>query len=228
MDHEKDIQDGRTTLLERLEDFRIAQTYIMTTLPRDLVTSEVHNSAQPETQKLLLPSDLSVAERNQLQLHELSRAECNFRVGGAHDALADLRKCVKSAGVLLSRKQKNCRGQDQNTQAKSMIDNTYVFRDSHIATYNAHRKALESLGYSSTTSPDAGPLYQFPELSINDTYRKPTEKRRTPGDSHGVDGRLWRLGAQASTSRAAVAKADYDSGSDDSGQGISLLSPCLL
>lgn len=222
VDHEKDIQHGRTTILTLLEDFRIAQSLIMNTLPRERVILQVQNSSKPEEQKLLLPSDFSPREQDEMQLQALSREERNFRVGGAHDALADIRNCIKSVGALLSRKQKQSRGQEQNTQAKLAIDNANAFRDAHMATYNAHRKALQALGYF-TLAPDSETLYDFPELSIKDTYRKPTEKRRTPGDSHGVDGRLWGSG-QPSTSRSLPPQGEYASDSDDSDEGTASFS----
>ncbi|KAJ3748192.1 hypothetical protein EV360DRAFT_76305 [Lentinula raphanica] len=51
--------------------------------------------------------------------------------------------------------------------------------------YNLFRQTLNAL--------DSLDDVKWPSMTVRDTFRKPTEKRRSPGDSRVMDGSLWKM-----------------------------------
>lgn len=84
-------------------------------------------------------------------------------------------------------KTKQSRGQEANTRSKEQADTAHAKLDDHISRYMAARQAMISLGSLSVDDPES----PFPPLSVEDTYRKPTDIKRRLGDSRRTDGTAW-------------------------------------
>ncbi|KAJ7710763.1 hypothetical protein B0H17DRAFT_859068, partial [Mycena rosella] len=126
-----------------------------------------------EEERLFLPSDLTPAERIELQLGKLGTEEARWREGQAFDALRAIRSIVKTIRTLRDRKEKNDRKQKENSRAGDQISDAVRRRDFRMTTYEAARQAMIPLE-SLTPGPDSA----FPPLSVADTFMKSVVKKR--------------------------------------------------
>lgn len=82
---------------------------------------DVVDVAEPEKEKLLVPSEFSDAKRRSLGIHELARVEYSLREGQAHDALDKLRLAIQTFNYNMKFKLDNVRGQHPNTRAQQFL-----------------------------------------------------------------------------------------------------------
>ncbi|KAJ3841846.1 hypothetical protein F5878DRAFT_702525 [Lentinula raphanica] len=176
------LRSNRTTLTTRIAKWRKLQAqYMPSTAPylAQQVSKEVENKS------LLLPSDFTASERLRHHLVGLATKQAQMLEIALGDLVQMLQTTVKTLSAAYERKHKHARGQDANTRANEGIRTIESKRNNLVSEYRLFRLQLQALDSLDTA--------KWPTLSIQDTYRKPTEKRRSPGDSRMMDGTLWRM-----------------------------------
>ena len=141
------------------------------------------SAAEPEDQRLFLPSDFSASDRQKFRLLGLASRHAQMLELALGDIINSLQTTVKTLTAAYERKIKHARGQDANTRSNQEIRNIEAKRSTFIVDYALFRDALDVL--------DALDKEKWPTLSEQDTFRKATERRRSPGDSRVVEGNLW-------------------------------------
>lgn len=149
-----------------------------------------------EDVQLLLPSDFMPAEHKEHDLNSLAKEEGSLREGQVIDLVASLRRIVKKLDFARTRKKSEDRGQEANTRSTSAIKKIEADRDALISSYAAARMAMESL-----PSVD---LSHFPELSLEDTFRKSTVAGRKVGASRVFDGEAPGASSSSITADPAI------------------------
>ena len=146
-------------------------------------------SLQPGTDEvereiLYLPSDFPSAAQVTLGLTSVGEYQRRLLEGACCDAIQRIRMMVKLHSALQQDKKKKARGQYMNTQSMKRLQKAIDAKLVAIEDYNALRRAMIALGLS-----DDDPM--FPLLSVEDTFRKSTQIKRSVGDSQRTDGLLW-------------------------------------
>ncbi|KAJ3715761.1 hypothetical protein C8R42DRAFT_725564 [Lentinula raphanica] len=178
----KELQGRRTKLTTRIEKWRKLQQQYMQSIGLDRMAP---NTEIPENTPLQLPSDFSPSERQKHHLVDLGSKQAQMLEFALGDIVHLLQTTVKTLSAAYERKYKYARGQDANTRANEGIRTIENKRNMLIADYNLFRQKLDTL--------DSLDDAKWPSMTIHDTFRKPTEKRRSPGDSRVMDGSLWRM-----------------------------------
>ncbi|KAJ3776407.1 hypothetical protein FB446DRAFT_842401 [Lentinula raphanica] len=178
----KELQGRRTTLATRIVKWRKLQKQYMQSVELDQMAS---NTEDPENSPLQLPSSFSAAERREHHLVDLGSKQAQMLEFALGDLVHLLQTTVKTLSAAYERKYKYARGQDANTRANESIRAIENKRNILIADYNLFRQTLDAL--------DSLDGEKWPLMNVHDTFRKPTEKRRSPGDSRVLDGSLWRM-----------------------------------
>jgi len=185
----------RDHLRERIDDWRKLQRDLVPQIgdfvARQAVSRKVAD--YPEKEVLYLPSNFSGAQRVQYDLVTLGEHERRFHQGAAYDAIVRIRILRKSINALVSRKKTQDRGQKPNTRSAGQIRELEAACTLQISAYSAARGAMISLGLSEDDP-------QFPELTVDDTFRKPTNVKRAIGDSRRHDSSLWVGGPRPTVS----------------------------
>ena len=149
-----------------------------------------------EHEKLFLPSDFSSPMRDTLELTLLGGEEAKLREGEAFDALHLVRTAAKTVVALRDRKNKHSRGQAENTRSGTLIRNAEGQRDLHMQSYAFARHSMIALRFL-----DAEDRHSpFPPLTLEDTFMKSRQRKRTVGDSRRADGLIWHMGSITSGS----------------------------
>ncbi|EIW74480.1 hypothetical protein CONPUDRAFT_67415, partial [Coniophora puteana RWD-64-598 SS2] len=107
-----------------------------------------HSADRPEIADLFLPSNLPRPHAYPTRFYSI---EWDLRIGQAHDALARLRSSLQYGEWLYKYKDKNLRGQEQNTRQQKIIDANGAKIRMHSRTYRAAYLALVSLGHDNET-----------------------------------------------------------------------------
>lgn len=144
----------------------------------------------PEHEILFLPSDFTIQEHTKYKLEYLAQEEMCLREGEAHDALHALRSQIKYSIALLQHKnaKRNAiHGQDLNTRAGKLVQESNRKKRSHMQKYSASRAKMIALGLPTDNE-------QFPELKDGDTYMKDPSKPHKLGDGKKIEGWIWRVG----------------------------------
>jgi len=178
-----------------------------------------------ENEYLYLPSDFGEPDRHQLQLTDLAQEEAMLREGHAYECILQLRQIAKLISIFHYLRQKNNRGQRQNTRSQVKREALELTRDRLLETYNTTRKALSSLCNDNNRISE-----RFPPLTVDDLYRKPTVDKRQLGDTYRPDGRLWSLGKPSHSVIAAPSSQstiDLPSESPQARQSGRLWSPII-
>lgn len=183
---DKEIDSRRQQLETALISWRKLQATLMPRIS-GYVAHQLARDCNPEEQVLYLPSEFSVAQRLELGLVLLGGQEIKMREGEAYDTVRALQSVSKSISAMRARKAKNERGQDRNTRANKQIHSVEKQRERHLATYNAARHALIALGSFEASNT------ALPPLTIRDTWRKSTERKRLIGDSAMPDGKIFGI-----------------------------------
>lgn len=152
------------------------------------------SAGEPENQCLLLPSDFSASDRQKYRLLGLASKQVQMLEVALGDIINTLQTTCKTLTAAYERKIKHARGQDANTRSNQEIRSIEAKRGTLIADYMLFRDALNALG--------ALDDIKWKALTEADTFRKSTEKRRSPGDSHVTEGNLWNM------TRAGFATSD--------------------
>ncbi|KAJ3779925.1 hypothetical protein GGU10DRAFT_337611, partial [Lentinula aff. detonsa] len=167
----------------------------------------------PEDQHLLLPSDFTASERQKLRLLPLATKETQMLEAALGETISNLQTTVKNLSAAFERKIKDARGQDANTKSITQIRKIESKRNDLMGDYNLFRRALKAL--------DNLDEVKWPPLELKDTFRKPTERRRTPGDSRVLEGNLWSMTSAGHSGQAvqdiAGALSGYDVDEDEEG-----------
>ncbi|KAJ3994816.1 hypothetical protein F5050DRAFT_1809260 [Lentinula boryana] len=150
---------------------------------------------EAETMKLLLPSDFSALEQNALSLAPLAGKQVQLLESALGDVINSLQTVVKTLTAACERKVKEDRGQKANICSHSQIRTIQTKRDELILDYSTYRRTLCTLG--------ALDELWWPELTVQDTFRKATERRRTPGNSRILEGNLWNMTTAGHSAAAA-------------------------
>jgi hypothetical protein len=203
---QKEVDNRRQKLRLRIAKWRVTQRILMPKVG-DILARQ--SACDIELERLYLPSDLLSADRHTVEATVLGAEEAKLREGEAFDAIRAIQNAVKSISALRGRKQKNARGQGENTRAGGYIRDAESRRNFHIQTYAAARTAMISLGsFDENESPSP-----FPPLALEDTFIKSREASRCLGDSRRMDGSIFRMGAVAVGARTVRVSAGNLDGS---------------
>ncbi|KAJ7131849.1 hypothetical protein C8R43DRAFT_956812 [Mycena crocata] len=201
----KEVVSRRTKLRERLtHTWRGDQKTVM-----PVVLSFV--SSQPacpiEKERLYLPSDFTLEERQQLDLGRAAQHEMQLREGQAYDAILRVQSITKTLSAMYSSQVKQDRQQKQNTKSTTRREDTELRRDMQIDRYNAARAAMIAL-----RSGEDDPADIFPVMTVGDTYMKSTMDGRQIGASRNRDGAAmaWTAGAMGSGSTLGLAAREHE------------------
>ncbi|KAJ3765858.1 hypothetical protein FB446DRAFT_654653, partial [Lentinula raphanica] len=193
----KELKIRRTKLANRIATWRKLQDQYM---PSIGPYSHGQEQEDTENEALLLPSDFTAAERRQHGLVGLANKQVQMLEIALGELIQALQTTVKTLSAAYERKHKHASGQDANTRANNELRTIENKRNNLISDYAVFRQNLQAL--------DSLDNLKWPSLGIQDTFRKPTEIRRAPGDSRRRDGALWQM---SSTGRSSV-QAEFASG----------------
>ncbi|KAJ7776208.1 hypothetical protein B0H16DRAFT_1302413 [Mycena metata] len=199
----KEISKRTTKLRDQIAEFRRDQKHFMPKLG-DKVATQAALGPAIELERLYLPSDLTSAERQKLDVVALGVEESKWREGQVFDILRALQNIVKGLGALRFRKSKNERQQKQNSRAGDQIADAIKRQNQHMESYGVARMALISLNGTTT----------FPVLTEADLFMKPVLQKRRVGDSKRTDGLLWRAKALSTVGSYNDGGGDAESGSE--------------
>jgi len=145
--HVTDTQKGkrqRNTLQRKIEAWRKTQALYMPVVPGILstVTSSSPSVLEnPEDMTLWLPS--AIGDR---PCHDRLRLnEWELRLAQAHDALEELRQCLRIRSSLLTYKKEWVRGQGANTRAQNTLERIMTRQAACTVRYHAAWDALDAL-----------------------------------------------------------------------------------
>ncbi|KAJ3777023.1 hypothetical protein FB446DRAFT_784650 [Lentinula raphanica] len=193
----KELRIRRTKLSNRISRWRKLQDQYMPS-----IGPHSHGQEQEDTENesLLLPSDFTASERRQHGLVGLANKQVQMLEIALGELIQALQTTVKTLSAAYERKHKHASGQDANTRANNELRTIENKRSNLISDYAMFRQNLQALDSLDNT--------KWPSLGIQDTFRKPTETRRAPGDSRRRDGALWQM---SSTGRSSV-QGEFASG----------------
>lgn len=138
------LQRQRNTLQRKIDAWRTTQALYMPVVPGMLstVTSSSPSALEnPEYTKLWLPS--AIGDR---QCHyRLRLNEWELRLAQAHDALEELRQCLRIRSSLLTYKKEWVRGQGANTRAQNALERVIARQAACTGRYHAAWDALDAL-----------------------------------------------------------------------------------
>lgn len=177
-----EVRSRRTKLSTRIDKWRKEQTRFMRSIAPQLVGQ---SAEEPEDRCLFLPSDFSASDRQKFRLLGLGNKQVQMLEVALGDIINTLQTTCKTLTAAYERKIKHARGQDANTRSNQEIRSIEAKRETLIADYMLFRDALHALG--------ALDEVKWRPLTAKDTFRKSTEKRRTPGDSQVTEGNLWNM-----------------------------------
>lgn len=184
----KDISKQRKALAEQITVYRDTQKLIIPSIEDMLVTIyDNDDEVNPENEILLLPSNMTPAQRQARDLEHLAALECKMREGELYDCIQSVQNAAKSYSITHDQKKQE-RGTNANTRSQLKLKRIEVERDSCIADYNRVRKALLDLGGAQSE--------ELPVMSLSDTYRYSTVRPRALGDSRETDGGLYTMLAE--------------------------------
>ncbi|KAJ3712073.1 hypothetical protein C8R42DRAFT_728368 [Lentinula raphanica] len=175
----KELRARRTKLANRISKWRQIQHQYMPSIAPGQALEDAENES------LLLPSDFTARERLQHGLVGLASKQVQTLEIALGELIHSLQTTVKTLSAAYERKHKHASGQDANTRANGELRTIETKRNNLISNYNMFRQNLHAL--------DSLDDIKWPSLSVQDTFRKPTETRRAPGDSRKRDGALWQL-----------------------------------
>lgn len=201
----KDISKQRKVLAEQIAVYRDTQKSIIPSIEDMLINNYDNNDEiNPESENLLLPSDMTPAQRQARDLEHLAALECKMREGELYDCIQSVQNAAKSYSITHDQKKQE-RGTNANTRSQLKLKRIEVERDSSIADYNRVHKALLDLGGAQTE--------ELPVMSVSDTYRYSTVRPRALGDSRETDGGLYTM----------LAEQDDDEESGDTNEGYEMV-----
>jgi len=145
------------------------------------------NAAEPEHDRLLLPSDFNEPRRQFLGLGELAKVKYTLREGQAHDTLDKLRLAIQTFNHNVKFKINQVRGQGPNTRAQAFLRTLSNDKISAADKYRTARAALLALGLS----PDD--LSMQPLLD-NQLWCKNESAAPAQGDTKREDPWYWSVG----------------------------------
>jgi len=139
------LQLQRNALHRRIEVWRKAQVLYMPIVQVMLSEARLSRPLEnAEDMQLFLPSALQVRTCDE-------RLRCNeweLRFAQAHDALEELRQCLRIRSSLLTYKKEWVRGQGANTRAQNALQRVTARQDTCTARYRAAWDALNTLAGS--------------------------------------------------------------------------------
>lgn len=165
---------------------------------------DVINSAEPENERLLIPSNFSDKQRTSLGIQELAAVEYSLREGQAHDALDKLRLAIQTFNYNVKFKVDNIRGQHSNTRAQQFLASLSKDKVSAADKYRRVRTALLALGLSE------GNLSLQP-LGDDQLWCKNENFPAAQGDTKTEDPWYWVVGRPSGLSPAEEAEWQVES-----------------
>ena len=139
------LVSARLKLRRDLNKWRKTQLDLYLQLADELDGVDV---AQPEHEKLLIPSDFSDAQQRLLQIDMLAKVEYALCEGQAHDALDKVRLAIQTFNYNVKFKVDNVHGQGPNTCAQQFLSTLSQDKVSAADKYRQARTALLALGLS--------------------------------------------------------------------------------
>ena len=137
-----------STRLKLRRDLNNWRTTHLGLYPRLRDELDVVDLAEPENEKLLIPSRFSDVRRRSLGIDKLARVEYSLWEGQAHDALDKLRLAIQTFNYNIKFKLDNVHGQCPNTHAKQFLLSLSKDKVSAADKYRQVRNALLALGLS--------------------------------------------------------------------------------
>ncbi|KAE9393534.1 hypothetical protein BT96DRAFT_999399 [Gymnopus androsaceus JB14] len=177
-----EVRSRCTKLSTRIDKWHKEQTRFMCSIALQLVGQ---SAEEPKDQCLFLPSDFSASDRQKFHLLGLGNKQVQMLEVALGDIINTLQTTCKTLTAAYEHKIKHARGQDANTRLNQEIHSIEAKWETLIADYMLFRDALHALG--------ALDEVKWRPLMVKDTFRKSTEKRRTPGDSQVTEGNLWNM-----------------------------------
>jgi len=114
----RELVNARLKLRRDLNKWRRTQLDLYPKLAEE---DDIVNAAEPESDRLLLPSDFDEPRRRFLGLGELAKVEYALREGQAYDALDKLRLAIQTFNHNVKFKINQVRGQGPNTRAQAFL-----------------------------------------------------------------------------------------------------------
>jgi hypothetical protein len=181
---DKELLDARLKLRRDLNKWRRTQLDLY---PKLAMEDNIVNAAEPECDKLLLPSDFNEPQRRSLGLGKLAEVEYALREGQAYDALDKLRLAIQTFNHNLKFKVDQVRGQGANTRAQAFLRTLSSNKISAADKYRTARAALLVLGLP-PEDPSLQPLHDT-QLWCKNESAAPAQ-----GDTRREDPWYWMVG----------------------------------
>ena len=161
--------------------------------PKLAEEDDIVNAAEPESDRLLLPSDFDEPQRRFLGLGELAKVEYALREGQAYDALDKLRLAIQTFNHNMKFKINQVCGQGPNTRAQAFLRTLSNDKIGTADKYRTARTALLALGLS-RDDPSLQPLHD------NQLWCKNESAVPAQGDTKREDPRYWMVGCPSGLS----------------------------
>lgn len=188
-----EIERKSATLLKMIRAWRKQQRLLMPETI-DMLNDTPDGDLDPEmctSIDLSLPSDLATDEDSRSTIVEktthLAKIEAGLREADIWEAMEQLRKIERMLGAEINLKTVHIRNLKDNTRANSQVHRLMHRRSVYLDIYNRSRLALLTLDCLLGSAA----AEKFPQLSVDDTKRKPVEDRRMIGSSRTIGGRIW-------------------------------------
>jgi hypothetical protein len=195
------LASARLKLRRDLNNWRKSQLDLYPRLRDEL---DVVNLAEPEKERLLIPSDFNDAQRRSLGIHELARVEYSLREGQAYDALDKLRLTIQTWNFNVKFKIDNVRGQGPNTRAQQFLSTLSNDKVSAADKYRRVRTALLALGLSEDDK-------SLQPLLNTQLWCKNDNAPAALGDAKTEDPWYWMVGRPSGLSLAEEAEWQIES-----------------
>ena len=195
------LASTRLKLRQKINSWRKIQ---LDRYPRLRDELDAVNLAEPENERLMIPSEFSDAHRMSLGIQELAKVERSLREGQAHDALDKVWLAIQTFNYNTKFKVDNVRGQRPNTRAQEFLSSLSKDKVSAADKYRRVRTALLRLGLPE------GDLSLQPLLN-DQLWSKNENSPAAQGDAKREDPWFWTVGRPSGLSPREEAEWQIES-----------------
>lgn len=154
---------------------------------------QTHETSEIWDERLCLPSDFSVQERQRFGLQRLATVELSLREGEAHDILQSLKRAVRELSQYTQEANKYTRRIDVNTRFGNAAQEVRSTKAFWISEYRRVRQLMLKLGMPEDHN-------VFRNLEDKDTYRPSTDQPLQFNTGKEVVGWIWTMSSGSSAS----------------------------
>jgi hypothetical protein len=195
------LESARLKLCQKINSWRKTQ---LDHYPRLRDELDAVNLAEPENERLMIPSQFSDAHRRSLGIQELAKVERSLREGQAHDALDKVQLAIQMFNYNMKFKVDNIRGQRPSTRTEEFLASLSKDKVSAADKYRRVRTALLRLGLSE------GDLSLQPLLN-DQLWCKNENSPAAQGDAKREDPWYWMVGRPSGLSPREEAEWQIES-----------------